>query len=281
MKKRGLILVISIVLLTSCTLDNSNRSTNGLDPEEPVTQSIQLPSDAGGNDDDSSQKIDIKLIDETKFKDAELLWVKMINQDVKAVAGKDVQTISALRNLDPDPALMPAQVIESVTFMQIVSATDHEGKVRVDYRFHGSEQEPQYAIYSFERLNEAWIISDVSIDVSYKPEPDGKFEPKYIDESKFSGVQLEWIKVINQDIKVIADGDEAAFDVLRKSDQSLSADIPLVPVSSIEVIEVLEESPTAARIQVDRRKWGNDDVPVIMTYVLVNEDDKWLIADVD
>jgi hypothetical protein len=219
------------------------------------------------------------LIDESAFEGVHLQWVRLINQDAAAINEQDAQTYAALRDRDADPSLLPTFVIESVAFVEVDEATDETGGVFVDWRFLESPTEPQYTRYSFQKKEDSWIITDVTTHESYKPRPSESITPRYMDESNFTGDQLEWIRLINQDVKAIADGDEATFHSLRSSQQQ--ANFPALPIVSVEFSESIEQSSNKAIIQVDRRAWGSEAEPQIRIYVLVKEDNHWLIADVD
>ena len=272
-----LVLTFCSCFLSSCSHTNTDHITLN-DPKTSVSSQPSVVTEV--KTDDPVETVEPKYIDEARFKDVELKWVKLINQDVKAVAENDIRTFAALRNLNPEPSLLPTTPIASVEFMDVVERTDNTGSVQVDYRFLGALQEPQIATYKFEWKVDKWIIIEVSINASYIPVPKGILEPKYIDETNYSGEQLKWVKLLNEDVKAIAEADEAAFDSLRQSEQSIPADIPQTPVASIELLEVLDQSANRVKILVDRRKWGIDE-PTYMNYLLVYDHEKWMIADVD
>jgi hypothetical protein len=112
------------------------------------------------------------------------------------------------------------------------------GTVRVDYRFEKSPNEPQYVLYSFKIKDKKWILADVNADASYKPCPSGKVNPRFINETDYSGVELQWIKVINQDVKEIAEENHETFMKPRDSEQSIGAQLPKVPYASVELIDL-------------------------------------------
>ena len=165
-------------------------------------------------------------------------------------------------------------------FFNVLEKIDTAGLVQVAYTFEDAPENSKLTTYTFQWQENQWIIADVDIS-SYRPWPKGKLEPRYIDETQYTGEQLEWVKLMNKDTKAIAEGDKATFDSLRQSSQSLPANLPSTPVVSLELLEVVEQSANQVKVQVDRRKWGNEDEVTIMNYVLRYENEKWFIVDLD
>ncbi|MHA6482031.1 hypothetical protein ACX1C1_09010 [Paenibacillus sp. strain BS8-2] len=281
MKLLSVVVIICLISLTACT---SNEPSIEPNPSQVSPTHTKTPSTSETEKENEKQErtvIKVELIDEENFVGNQMAWIKMINQDITAINEQDVETASTLRGVSPDPSVMITGPIKSVKFIEVEQSTDVSGAIRVDYRFNDNPSEPQYALYSFEKKGNGWVIVDWTVDTSYRPGPSEMINPQLINESEYSGEQLEWVKVINQDIKAIAIGDEEAYDKLRNSKQSMQADIPPLPVVSIELIKVVDQRDDIVILQVDRRKWGEEDVETFTNYILGKENGTWFIRDID